>query len=499
MMTALRPFPLATLALLAWFACFAGCAAVGPNYGEPDAKVPDAWAASVGRDLRGGASDLDKWWGNFNDARLTRLIEKVRASNPDVRLAAERIEEARSRRGIARSQLFPAANAGGDYVRNRASESLLFPAPGTNPSNLFSAGFDAGWEVDVFGGIRRGVEAAEAGIGVSQEAYRDVVVTLYAETAVNYIEYRTLEERIRLASANIKGQADSLELASARLEAGLASDLDVAQAETNLATSKALLPLLESQRAFAANRLAALAGGFPGSPEARLGTGSGIPVPKRGFSAGLPADLVRSRPDIRRAERELAAQTARIGVATAELYPKFRLAGDFTLQAAESGDFFQGASRAYAFGPSFRWNIFSAGQIRNTIRAEESGARQAYAAYEGAVIRGVEEVESAMAAIAHEWDRKAQLDIAVGFSRKTVGLVKQKYTEGLVDFQNVIDAERTLFDNDDNAAISRGAVARNYVILYKALGGGTEVVLEVPEATGKKGRRGEIPTGEVKP
>ncbi len=468
--------------LIGLAATLSGCAAVGPNYSEPYSKAPDAWATSVGRDLRGGTTNLREWWVRFNDVRMTRIIVAVREANPDLRLAAERIEEARARRGIAQSQLFPMGNASGDYARSRASESLLFPVPGTNPSNLFSAGFDAGWEVDVFGGVRRSVESAEAGIGVSQEGYRDVLVTLYAEAAVNYLEYRTLEERIRLASANIASQAESLELAKGRLEAGLASDLDVAQAQTNLATSKALLPLLEAQRAFARNRLAALTGGFPGSLERELSGNAGIPVPRKGFSSGLPADLVRSRPDIRRAERELAAQTARIGVATAELYPKFTLAGNFALQAEDVSNLVDSPSRAYSFGPAFRWNVFSAGRIRNTIKAEESLARQAYAAYESAVIRGVEEVESAMAGIAHEWDRKAQLDTAVEFSRKTVSLVKQKYGEGLVDFQNVIDAERTLFNNDDNAAVSRGQVAMNYVILYKALGGGTEVLLEAPAA-----------------
>ncbi len=452
------------------------CHTVGPDYSGPKPRVPDAWSRSALRDL-GGGSSLAGWWKGFRDPSLNTLIERARSTNPDLKGALARIAEARAQRGIARSQGLPQANAGAAYSRNRTSETLAGGAGRIgrdNPSSLYSTGFDAGWEVDLFGGIRRSVEAADANLAAREEDYRDALVTLFAEVALNYADYRTLEERIAVATRNIAAQRGSVDLAKGRLDAGLVPRMDVTQAETNLALSEATVPLLRAELAAAKNRLASLAGGFPGSVEGLLARSRGIPVPSSGYSAGLPADLLRARPDIRRAERELAAQTARIGVAEAELYPRLSLAGDFQLQSARSGDLFDSASRAYGFGPSFRWAIFSAGRIRNEIASEESRALQALAGYETTVLSAVEEVETAMAAIQHERDRLSDLGRAVATSRETVDLVKKNYESGLVSFQNVLDAERTKFGAEDEETVSRGQVVRHYIALYKALGGGTQ-------------------------
>ncbi len=461
---------------------FQGCYTVGPDYVSPATTMPDAWTRSVMRDLDGGAAPLSQWWKGFHDPTLNALIERARQHNPDLRAAFERITEARALRGIAVSQALPQANAGADYSRNRRSQNLLGVPPAVNPSDLYTAGFDAGWEIDLFGGIRRSVEAADANLGAREEDYRDALVSLFADVALNYVEYRTLESRISVALRNIAAQRESAELTRQRLEAGLVPRIDVTQAETNLSLSEAAVPLLRTQLAASRNRLSTLTGGFPGSLDGMLKESRGISVPRAGFSAGLPCDLLRARPDIRRAERDLAAQTALIGVAEADLYPRLTLFGDFRLESVSSGNLFDSASRAYSFGPSFQWQIFSAGRIRNSIRAEESRTSQALAGYESAVLKGVEEVETTMAGIVYERERLSDLGQAVASSRETVNLVKDNYRSGLVSFQNVLDAERTKFSAEDEEIASRGQIALKYITLYKALGGGTETVLTPSKA-----------------
>jgi len=455
----------------------AGCMLVGGAYKAPDTVVPDFWYHSLSGDLHSGSPSIESWWKKFDDRTLDRLVGRARESNPDLKIAFERITEARAARAVARSQLFPGAVAGGEAVRTRASESLLGPAPGTpgNPTDYWATGFDAGWEIDFFGGVRRSIESATAGVEAVEEAWRDATVSLLAEVALNYVEFRTLGERIRLAETNIANQRESVKLTRDRLDAGLAPELDVSQAETNLATSEALVPLLRAQETLAKNRLGILVGSYPGGIDSWLGKGGGIPSPQRSAGIGIPADLVRARPDIRRAERALAAQTAQIGVAQADLFPRFTLAGTFELQATQPGQMFDSRSRAYAFGPSLRWNIFSGGRIKAIIAIEESRTKQAYLAYESTVLKAVGEVEDALASIANERDRLAALDKAVASARKTVALVKENYREGLVDFQNVLDAERTIFSTEDEAAVSRGQIAAAHVALYKALGGGTRM------------------------
>lgn len=467
--------PLRILLGLAISVVLSSCHTVGPDYTGASTRVPDAWTRNVLRDLRDG-SNLAGWWKGFKDPALNTLIERAREANPELKGALARIAEARAERGVAVSQGLPQLGAGADYSRNRTSESLGRVGAGVanNPSSLYSTGFDAGWEIDLFGGIRRSVEAADANLAAREEAYRDALVTLFAEVALNYVDYRTLEERIAVATRNIAAQRGSVDLTKRRLEAGLVPKIDVTQAETNLALSEAAVPLLRSQLAAAKNRLASLTGGFPASVNSLLSRSRGIPVPPSGYSTGLPADLLRARPDIRRAERELAAQTARIGIAEAELYPRLSLLGDFQLQSLKSGDLFDSASRAYSFGPSFRWSIFSAGRIRNQIAAEESRAIQALSTYESSVLGAVEEVETNMAAILNERDRLGNLGRAVSSSRETVNLVKDNYENGLVSFQNVLDAERTKFGAEDEETFSRGQIARHYIALYKALGGGTQ-------------------------
>lgn len=455
-----------------------GCLSVGPDYTPPEASV-DAWSASVAAHVQGSRPQLEKWWKGFNDPVLNKLIDRTLAANRDLKIASQRIYEARAQRGVARSQLFPSANAGAEYARNRASESLFVPPP-ENPSNLYTAGFDAGWEIDVFGGIRRNIEAADASVGASIETYRDALVTLLAETAVNYVEYRTLQQRIKVANANALAQKNTMDLTNVRFKNDLAPRIDLTQATTSYELTRSVVPLLQSQLAFAKNRLATLTGGSPKSVEKILAGVRSIPSPRPGHAAGLPTDLLRSRPDVRRAERELAAQTELIGVAAADLYPRFSLFGGFNLQSIKSSDFVDAASRTYSFGPAMQWQIFSAGRIRNNINIEESRTEQALLNYENTVLKAVEDVESSMVAVVKERSRKGFLQNAVKSAEETVGMVTDLYKEGLAEFQRVLDANRTKFESEDQLTVSKGEIAKNYIRLYKALGGGTEVDVVPP-------------------
>ncbi|MEM9282476.1 MAG: efflux transporter outer membrane subunit [Verrucomicrobiota bacterium] len=462
-----------------------GCVIVGVDYERPEVNTPDVWTSSLRKDLH-RRSNLAKWWKSYNDPALNRLIEKTQAANPNLKAASQAISIARSQRGVATSLALPSANGDASFSRNRSSQSLFVPGPVPNPSDLYVAGFDAGWEIDIFGGLRRNIEAADANLEASIELYRDTLVTLFSETALNYIEYRTLEERIRLAIANANSQQESVDLTEARLDAGLAPKIDVTQARTNLETTRSIIPQLKIQLAETRNRLASLTAQDPAAVTSILRHSRGIPSPPRGYSAGMPCDLIRARPDIRAAERQLAAQTALIGVAEADLYPRFTLFGDFSLQTITTSNFWNTSAGAYSFGPAIQWQIFSAGRIRNNIRIEEATTEQALANYENTVLLAVEEVENSMSAIANGWDLVAILGRADSAARETVELVKDNYQNGLVDFQRVLDAERTKFTTEDDLAVARGTISQSYVALYKALGGGSEVeLIPVPEASVK--------------
>ncbi len=448
-----------------------GCATVGANYSPPGVSVPNTWTQSVAPHLDNDGACLQEWWKSFNDPCLNDLISRARSENPDFEIGIQRVVEARAQRGVAMSSLFPTLVANGAFTHTDRSSNTRTGMP-SRPESIYSLGTTAGWEVDLFGGVRRGVESADASFEASVEDYRDLLVTLFADVALNYIDFRTFEERVRVANQNIMIQKDSFSLSESRLEAGLVSRIDVTQAESNLETTRALVPQLEGQLIAARNRLATLTGGYPHSVDKLLQKHRSIPVAKKNFAVGSPANLLRARPDIRRAERNLASAVARIGVAESELYPKFNLVGDLTLQANNASTLLDSASAAYSFGPSFRWNLFSSGQIKNLIRVEEARAMQAYGNYEKAVLLAVEEVETSMAGVSTETRRLEALGRAIRASADSVDLVKSNYTEGIVDFQRVIDSQRVKFQNEDLEVLSRGQIARSYVGLYRALGGG---------------------------
>ncbi len=463
-----------------------GCTTVGPDYVRPatpmpdGSPLPDTWHTTAMEGLEEGNANLQQWWTAFNDPVLDDLMDRAWQQNLDIELALARIQEARAIYGITTGDRMPVIDATGSAGIARTNEAGL-PTSITGDTNaVLTLGVDASWEIDVFGRIARNIESALASYEASVESYRDVLVSLFSEVAFAYIDVRSLQDRIEYAQANIEAQEDSLQLTRDRFSAGLTSRLDVAQAESNLADTKARIPLLVQSLAFAHNRLAVLLGTTPGSLDDELDGDAEIPMPPAAVTRGIPADLLRQRPDIRRAERILAAQTARIGVATADLYPTFSLTGFFTFGLA-SGD---GNTTGFGWNilPGFRWNLFDRERIRNSIRAEEAITEQAYVTYEQTVLVALEDVENAMIAYARENERLVQLEDAVDASQRAVDLVRTQYLSGLTHFQNVLDSQRTLFQLQDQLAESQGIMVQDLVLMYRALGGGWE--LPDPSATG---------------
>jgi multidrug efflux system outer membrane protein len=453
-----------------------GCT-VGPDYVQPDVEnVPDEWNTQATMGLAEGEASIQTWWTVFDDATLTSLIERSRTSNLTLREAMWRVEEARSLRGVVAGERAPQVGVDGTANRSEPSKNgplgSVIPDDQFEAQNLFDLGVAASWEIDLWGRIRRQVEAADAEVAASVEDYRDVLVTLFAEVATNYVNVRALQERLRFANANVEAQEDTLQLTQDRFDAGLVSALDVAQAESNLGSTRALIPALEQQLAIALNRLAVLLAMSPGTLDDELSGEIPIPTEPQGVTTGLPADLLRQRPDIRSAERRLAAQTARIGVATAELYPQFSLTGFLGLQSTSGGDLFNSDSITWSVGLPIRWRLFAGGSIRSQIAAEQARTAQLIASYEQAVLLALEEVEDAMVSYEKEVSRRQRLAESVDATQRSLALVLTQYTAGLTDFQNVLDTQRSLLFREDDLAASEGNVIKNLVDLYRALGGG---------------------------
>lgn len=467
---------LAALSLLA--AC-----TVGPDYEPPDFNaetVPDQWRTTVETEMAADTTDLEMWWVSFNDSLLTEFIKRAEFGNLDLQAAVGRVAEARAIRGVAKGGYWPDIALGGAYSYQKLSENGLQGAqvpegtesPLADPFDSWTFGIDLSWEIDLFGRIRRTVEAADAQLQASVEDYRDVLVTLYAEVGSAYVDARAFQLRLDFATQNVAAQENSLELTRDRFNAGLTSALDVAQAEQNLAQTRSTIPALDIGLEAALNRLAVLLGEAPGSIHDELQENTGLPQPDDKVAYGIPADLLRRRPDIRQAERLLASQTARIGIATADLYPTLSLGGSVGLEALEFDDLGDGGSGFFGIVPKISWPIFTGGKIRNRIRAEEARTAQALAAYEQTVLRALEEVQNALVAYGQEKMRRDRLLEAVNASQRAVDLVETQYLSGLTNFQNFLDSQRSLFRQQDELAQSSGQVRNNLIALNRALGGG---------------------------
>ena len=459
------------LATISLFALFTGCPAVGPDYVKPDLEVPQDWQSPKEDGLIPEPVPpemLARWWTTLNDPVLSNLMVRAIAGNLDLQTAQARVKEARARRGISSSGYYPTIDASGSASKNRSSEVSGAP----KEFKLYTAGFDAAWELDIFGGVRRSVEAAEADLSASQEELNQVLVSLLAEVALNYIDVRALQARITVAEENAAAQTETYDLTRSRYKAGLTDELAVHGARYSLAGTLAQIPTLNIALTGAKNRLAVLLGEAPGAVHLELAEHAPIPVPPLAVAIGVPAETLRQRPDVRRAERALAAQTARIGVAKADLYPKFRLFGALGYESLSTDDFFRSGNLAWSFGPSISWRLFSGGAIRQNIEVQTARQEQALKQYQSAVLKAIEEAENALSAYVNEQKRRDNLIIARDAAAHAFTIARDQYRAGLVTFSDVLIAQRSLLSFEDQLAQSEGQVTTNLVRLYKSLGGG---------------------------
>ena len=460
-----------TVAALAPLLAAVGCTSVGPDYKAPVAAVPAEWRAAGDPAFSQQSTEISEWWRYLDDPVLDRLVERAIQQGPDLREAFARLREAQALREVAGAERFPSLDVDASYQRRGESERTSAGAPVSN-SSLYAAGLDASWEIDLWGRIQRSVEAADADLGASVEDSRAVALAVAAETAVNYVELRAFQRRVAIAHRNADLQEQTLALVQARFDAGLVGERDVAQAATNVGITRSRVPALETGWRAAEHRLAVLLGRAPGELAADLEGMRAIPVPPVEVAVGVPADLVRKRPDVRRAERLLAAEHARIGVATGDLYPRLALFGSLGLAADDASDLFRSGSDVFGIGPSIRWKLFDGARLRRRVEAQSARAEQALVRWERTVLTALEETENAMTAFVHDHTRRHSIREAADQARRAVELSQFEYQEGVSDFQAVLDSQRALAQLEDELAQIEAAITTNLVALYKALGGG---------------------------
>lgn len=467
-------------AALAAVALLGGCATVGPDYEAPEINPPPDWHSAANGGLTQKASDpreLAKWWTTLNDPILTRLIERAAANNLDVKAAIARVNESRARLGIARASYFPTVDGSASGMVHRSSEDT----GSGKATESYSAGLDASWEIDFFGGVRRSVESAEATLQANEAGLNDVMVTLLADVALNYIDVRTYQSRLATAEANLQAQEETYQLTKARYEAGLEDEQAFQQAAYNIESTRSGIPTLRSGLEALLNRLAVLLGQSPGTLHDELAEYRPVPVPPAEVAVGVPADSLRRRPDIRKAERTLASQNSRIGVATADLYPKLTLGGSIGLDSLTAGGLLDSGHDSYSYGPRLSWAIFHAGAICRNIAAQTAIKEQYLFQYKAAILTALEDVENALTNFAREQERRESLKKAVAAAQRAVTLAQDKFQAGLIDFGDVLETQRSLLSYQDQLAQSNGAVTADLVSLYKALGGGWTPMAETPE------------------
>ena len=467
-----------------------GCT-VGPSYQTPTAPLPITWGELPESGVTSEPMAIAHWWLTLGDPLLNSLVQRAVMANLELRLAKARVREARALRGVTAAGLWPTINGGGTYLRYRTSENAFADSSSTSSSggtsssgatsfsldgDLFQTNFDSAWELDFFGRVRRSVEAAEADIAAAEENQRDILVTLVAEVARNYAELRGVQSQLVVTRNNIQAQQESVEITNVRFQSGLTTGLDVAQAEAQLATTLSQVSTLESARQQSMHHLGVLLGQLPETLIDELAPEKRIPLVPPEITVGLPSELLRRRPDVRRAEREVAAATARVGVATADLFPRFIFSANIIgLRSTDITDLALASSRFWLVGPTVSWPLFDAGRIRANIEVQNAREEQALVRYEQTVLTAVEEVENALVSYTREQMRHRTLTAAVEANRRSVALANEQYTRGFGDFLNVLIAQRALYNAEDQVVQSERTIVSNLIALYKALGGGWEV------------------------
>ena len=463
---------LACGALLALHAC----APVGPDFVKPDPEAPPEWSQPADQGIEISRGDLVEWWRVFDDPVLDKLVETGRRNNNNLEIAGLRILEARAQLGIATGSLYPQSQFA-------AGEATWISPPDnsgvTSDYWFYGLGASASWEIDFWGRFRRGIESADAAYFASIAAYDQALVLLVASIVDSYADIRTTEARLLIAQHNLKIQQRSYDIAAVLYRNGAASELDMQQAETLLLATRATVPELEATLRQARNALSTLLGQFPGSMEDVLAGSQGIPELPANIAVGFPADMLRRRPDVRQAELTAMSQNALVGLAEADLYPSFSLVGTIGLSSvgpgdSTFGDLFSSDALSLSIGPSFVWPFLNYGRIKNNIRVQDARLQQALIAYRESVLQAAREAEDAMAAFMGSREQARKLAETVYSAERSNELSTQRYQEGFSDYQRVLDAQRSLFTQQQQYVATQGSAVRNLVALYKSLGGGWE-------------------------
>jgi outer membrane protein, multidrug efflux system len=459
----------------------AGCL-VGPNYHAPKVSMPGQWiglSPQSAADASMAVSDaaaVAEYWKVFHDPELDALIQQAVQANLSVQEAQARIRQARESRNAAAAGLWPAVNASASNATSgsgsTSSTANLSPSAASSTRNLFQAGLDAAWELDFFGGVRRSVEAANANIQAAIEDGRDVVVSLTAEVALDYIQLRGLQQQVAIAQENLQAQRETAEITHKRFSVGFASRLDTANADAQVATTQSEIPVLEAAAQQTIYAMSVLLGRQPAALLPELAPTAVIPATPPTVPIGLPSDLLERRPDIRLAEAQLHAATAEIGVATADLFPKISLTGSAGLQNLTQGSLASLAGHFWSIGPAVTVPVFDAGRIRANIKAQDALRQQALLAYRQTVLTALQDVESALIAYAKDQQRRSALAESVKSNQQAVDLSLKLYTAGAAEFLNLLTAEHNLYSSQDALVQADRTIDTDLIALYKALGGG---------------------------
>lgn len=480
---------LAVCGMLTAVLWLAGCTMVGPDFVTPEAPLQTEWLESREPEIKTEPADYRDWWAVFNDPVLNSLVESAYQQNLTLQIAGLRIFQTRAQLGVLIGNVYPQTQQGrGGANYDRISEHAPNSRPIDDSYWQYDAGFDVAWELDIWGKFRRAIESGVAGLESSIADYDDVLVSLTAEVARAYVLLRTFEERLEIARENVKIQQRSLQIAEIRFKAGAVTELDVSQAKSLLKSTEAFIPRFELGVRQSKNALATLLGKLPGEIDTMLRGPRLIPKAPAQLVVGIPAELLRRRPDIRLAEYQIASQTPLIGVSKADLFPSFELVGSFGLLSSNSNntksggrngssfsDLFKADSFEFFGGPSFRWNLFNYGRITNRVRIEDAILQQLIVNYEDTVIKAQQEVEDSLVGYLRRQEEAGFLLDSVKASQRSVDLSLLQYKEGLVDYQRVLDTQRFLTDLQDVWTATRGDAILNLVGMYKALGGGWQI------------------------
>ena len=462
-----------------------GCT-VGPDYHHAPLRAPAAWNSPVTDGLTNIASTDSAWWTSFHDGELDSLIQRATQSNLDLRVAEARLQQSRAVRERSAADFAPTLDSSASFARARQSQDQpligALPLPPNFPFeySVYNAGFDASWEIDLFGGKRRALQAATAEWQGTMEARNDAMLTLLAEVARNYVELRGGQRRLEIARQDLKMQEEALELTRARFQGGVVNELDVTRSAALLAGQRAAIPPLETAVRVAMYGIAVLLGQEPGALVAELSPPMPVPPAPPEVPIGLPSGLLRRRPDVRRAERQLAAETARIGLAKSDWYPKLSLTGDVGTESVSLSKWFEPGSLFWSVGPSLQWRALDFSRVRAEVRVQTAVQEAALATYEKAVLTSLQEAENALVAYAQEQNRHRALADEVAQNQRSLDMANSLYAEGRVNFLDVLDVRRDLYQSDDQLAVSDQAVSLDLIALYKALGGGWETLARAP-------------------